>query len=150
MRFLLSRELYALCVVDQNLFLLMPQVSFTSQAEFALLSPSFSLGMYWENGRASPSLPAFPTALESVSFTSWQWTAAGFPACLLCRQETQRRCLGDWGQLSQWHGLCSTPPGPPPRALGSHVSNPGPPTHRDLPAPILLQLHQATGAVPFP
>lgn len=34
------------------------------------------------------------------------------PVCLLWRQETQRRCLGDWGQGSQWHSLCSTLPGP--------------------------------------
>lgn len=64
------------------------------------------------------SLSPLPMALESVSFTSWQWPAAGFPACLLWRQETQRRCLGDWGQLSQWHGLWYTPLGPLPRALG--------------------------------
>lgn len=80
------------------------------------------------------SLSPLPMALESVSFTSWQWPAAGFPACLLWRQETQRRCLGDWGQLSQWHGLCT-----PHWALcqghwGSRVTELGPQPQKDLPA----------------
>lgn len=44
-------------------------------------------------------------------------TSCWFPAWSLWRQETQRRCLGDWGQLSQGHGLCSTPPGSLTRAL---------------------------------
>lgn len=119
---------------DQSLFLLVHITkSFCSSFPPILFRRVLRMRVF-----PSPSLSPFPMALDSVSFTSWQGPAAGFPACPLQRQETQKGRLGDHGQPSQWPNLCSTPAGHLQGHPGSRATKPGPQTHKNLWAPTLV------------
>lgn len=119
-------ERYAQDMEDQRLFLLLQKVGFTSQEGFAVLSPPVLRSM----------CSSFPTALESVSLTSWQWPAAGFLR-VLCEGRKHRGGASET-EGSFPRGMASTPPH---QALcqghwGSRVTKPGPQTHSiSLPLP---------------
>lgn len=106
-----------------------------TESEFHLTENSCSYhqilsGLVLRMGETLSAALAFPTVLESVFLTSWQWPAAGIPMFLLwCRKH--RRCLGDWDQLHQqqsWPLLHPLPRAPSwalcPAAPGSQVSGP--------------------------
>lgn len=135
-------ECYALCMADQRLFISVQKVGFTSQEAPVFLSLQCSLGLCSEwKGLPCAAPSPFPTALESVSVTSWQSSAAGFSfESFLKAGNTEEvpwrlkaACAVAWPLLHPHLALCQG-------HWGSHVTKPDLQMQKNLPAPTLATL----------
>lgn len=129
-------------MADQRLFISVQKVGFISQEAPAFLFLQCSLGLCSEwKGLPCAAPPLFPTALESVSFTSRQSSAAGFSFAVFSEGRKRRGgALETEGSFRS--GMTSAPPH---LALcqgqwGSHVTKPDLQRQKNLPAPTLATL----------